>query len=196
MVATDRYSPNAFKRLMGTLNSVSFRDDMGEIEYFGQKVVMLRRDAFRLMKEELSKRQATGTANIILTIVGRRMGVEEGKALVKEGEGQDWETTRSVPEFIRIAMEESNMGYGKIQLKELETSSDTVRVSVSNGFETEPLGRVTSPSCYFMLGYLEGIFSQLLDKQLVATEEACGSVRGGACLFKVVPGVPPSRWKL
>ena len=196
MTSADRYSPSRFKRLLGGLNSVSFRDELGEVEYFGQKIVMLRRDAFQLLREELSKRQASGTANMILNIVGRRVGVEEGKAIAKQGEEMDWKVSRFIPEFIRIAVEDSNMGYGKIHLKELDPSSGGALIAVSNCFEAGQRGTSTTPSCFFMSGFFEGLFSQLQGRQLIATEEACESSGGASCMFRLVPGAAPSRWKL
>ncbi len=196
MTAVDRYSANGLKRLLGSLNSVTFRDESGEVEYFGQKVVMLRRDAFQLMKEELSKRHASGTANVILGIVGRRVGTEEGKVLLADRIFQDAEKSRSIPDIIRSAVEGTNMGYGKILIRELDLSSKTVTVSAANSFETESGGDSTDSSCFFLLGYLEGLFSELLGAQVRGSEIYCKGKGEQSCIFQLGPSFQASKWKL
>ncbi len=195
MTTVDRHSADPLKRLLGSLNSVTFRDERGEVEYFGQKVVMLRRDAFQLMKEELSKRHASGTANVILGIVGRRVGTEEGKVLLAERIFQDAEKSRSTPDIIRSAVEGTNMGYGKILIRELDLSSKTVAVSVANSFETETGGDSTD-SCFFLLGYLEGLFSELLGAQVRGSEIYCKGKGELSCIFQLGPSFQASKWKL
>ncbi len=194
MASPERFSPIGLRRLASVLNSISFRDEKGEVEYFGQKVVMLRRDAFRLMVEELSKRQAEGTAKILLGIVGQRVGQEEGKALVATSQSMDMDRG-STPQFIRTAVEETNLGYGKISLKELEVSSGSAEVSVLNSFEADPPGHSENATCFFLLGYLEGLFSQLLNKNMRGLETRCMGKGDENCSFELSP-VPPSKWKL
>ncbi len=195
MAAVDRYSANSLRRLLGSVNSVTFKDETGEVEYFGQKVVMLRRDAFQLMGEELAKRHASGTGNIILGIVGRRVGTEEGKALTSNVL-QDAGESRSLPTLIRNAVEETNMGYGKIQVLELDLSSKTASVSTRNSFEAETTSRSGETVCFFLLGYLEGLFSELLGTQLRGGETSCRGKGDPECVFKLEPNFQKSKWKV
>ncbi len=196
MTAVDRYSANSLKRLLGSLNSVTFRDENGEVEYFGQKVVMLRRDAFQLMKKELATRNAAGTANLILGIVGRRVGSEEGKVVMSQGEFQESLESRSISALIQKAVEETNMGYGKILVRELDLSSKTVTVSVRNSFEAENAGHQDGTCCFFLLGYLEGLFSEFLATQLRGAETYCVAKGDQSCVFELGPGFQNSSWKL
>ena len=118
MSSLGRYSTDSLRRLISSLNSIRFRDDIGEVEYFGQKVVMLRRDAFQLMRKELM-RVAGSAANVILGLAGRRVGSEEGKALAAKAESLGLKTSTSIPDFIRAVVEETNLGYGKVRIQEL-----------------------------------------------------------------------------
>lgn len=194
MAAVDRYSANNLRRLFGSLNSVSFKDEKGEVEYFGQRIVMLRRDAFQLLGEELAKRHASGTGNLILGIVGRRVGGEEGKTLLanlsRDGE------SRSLPVMIRNAVEETNMGYGKMQLIELDTSSKAATLTTKNSFEVGSTSPSSEAGCFFLLGYLEGLFSELLSSPLRGVEVSCRGRGGEACVFKIEANFEKSKSRL
>ncbi len=104
---------------------------------------MLRRDAFSLMRKEMM-RISGSSANIILGIAGRRVGSEEGRALLSKAEALGLKTPQTMPEFVRVAVEETNMGLGKIQVDELNLESGQASVSITNSFESEP--KAYSPS--------------------------------------------------
>src|SRR5260370_7341514 len=104
------------------MNSIRFRDEIGEVEYFGQKVVVLRRDAFSLMRKELM-RVSGNAANVILGIAGRRGGSEEGKALLSMANALGLKTPQSMPEFGRGALEDTTMGFRKLSLNHLTLHS-------------------------------------------------------------------------
>ncbi len=195
MAAVDRYSTDSLRRLLGSLNSVTFKDETGEVEYFGQKIVMLRRDAFQLLGEEMAKRHASGTGNIILGIVGHRVGMEEGKALTANV-FRDAGENMSLPILIRNVVEETNMGYGKIQIIELDLSSKTATLSTRNSFEAEKATPSGETVCFFLLGFLEGLFSELLGDELRGRETSCSGKGDSACVFKLEPNFQKSKWKL
>ena len=189
MTSPGRYSANSLRRFISSLNSIRFWDEIGEVEYFGQKVVMLSRDAFTLMRQELVK-VGGGAANVILGIAGRRVGNEEGRALLAKAESLGMKTPNSFPEFVRVSVEDTNMGYGKMKVNELDAGSSTVTVSVSNSFEAVPAGRSQKASCVFMLSYLEGIFSQLLGKNIRGNEITCRGKDDEICMFRLAASLP------
>lgn len=193
MTAVDRYSANSMRRLLGSTNSLILKDEIGEVEYFGQKVIMLRNDAFQLLREELEKRQAAGTGNIILSIVGRKVGVEEGKVLSAV---RDAEEGRHLPTFIQNAVEETNLGYGKLEVTDMDLSAKTVTVSTLNSFETGTKKQSGEPACFFLLGYLEGLFSQLLGVEVRGSETSCRGKGDMSCDFQLGPNFPKTKWKL
>jgi predicted hydrocarbon binding protein len=173
------------------MNSIRFRDEIGEVEYFGQKVVVLRRDAFSLMRKELM-RVSGNAANVIFGIAGRRVGSEEGKALLSKADALGLKTPQSMPEFVRVAVEETNMGFGKIWIDGLNLDSAVAQVSISNSFESEPAGSSAKPSCIFTLSYLEGIFSQLMGKDVRGSEVNCRAKGDKLCRFSLSPGPSPA----
>ena len=102
--ASGRFSADSLRRLISSLNSIRFRDESGEVEYFGQKVVILRRDVFGLIRKELA-RVAGNAANVILSVAGKRVGREEGKALAIKAEVLSLKGPDTFPEFVRTAVE-------------------------------------------------------------------------------------------
>ena len=182
MSGTGRFSTNNMRRMISAINSIRFRDEVGEVEYFGQKVVLLRRDVFELIRKELS-RLSGQAANVILEIAGRRVGTEEGRALNAKAESLGLKGPESFPEFVRTAVEETNIGIGKVRVLDLGQTDETVNVSIQNGFEAENPGGSLRPTCFFTLGYLEGVFSQLLGKNAQGKETGCRARGEDFCRF-------------
>lgn len=177
-----RFSPNALKRLITSMNSIRFRDEVGEIEYFGQKVVLLRRDVFGLIRGELS-RVAGPAANVIISLAGRKVGTEEGQALAVKAEALGLNGPQVFPGFIKTAVEETNMGIGKIRVSDLNSQDGRADITVVNCFESDRPGGSPKPTCFFTLGYLEGIFSKLTGKDLRGREVACNAKGDSVCRF-------------
>ena len=182
--ASGRFSTDSLRRLISSLNSIRFKDESGEVEYFGQKVVLLRRDVFGLIRKELS-RVAGDAANVILTVAGKRVGSEEGKALIVKADVLSLKGPDTFPEFVRTAVEETNMGIGKIRVLELNHSEGKASISIQNGFEVEKNGGSLKPTCFFTLGYLEGVFSQLLGRDVRGREIACAGRGDDFCKFEI-----------
>lgn len=195
MTAVDRYSPNSLGRLLGRVNSTVFKDETGEVEYYGHRVLMIRKDIFRRLEEEMQKRHAVGTGRIILSILGRSEGHEEGKSLMKDVM-LDTAERRSIPIFVKNALEETNLGYGKFKLGDLDVSSKSIIVSTENSVEAEAKTRAPDNGCFFLLGYLEGLFSELLTATLTATEFSCKSRGDESCVFHINPAPSPSKIRL
>ncbi len=170
------------RRMISIINSIRFRDEVGEVEYFGQKVVLLRRDAFDLIRKELS-RVAGGASNVILGIAGRRVGAEEGRALMEKAASLGLKSPEYFPEFVKTAVEETNIGIGKIRVQDLSQEEGRVAVSIMNAFEADRPGGSLKPTCVFTLGYLEGLFSQLLGKDFHGKEVGCRARGEDLCRF-------------
>jgi predicted hydrocarbon binding protein len=157
-------------------------------------MVMVRREAFTLMRGEIAK--VAGTASdIILGLAGRRVGWEEGKALLTKAESFGLNSPESFPEFVRVAVEETNMGYGKIKLDKLDLASGVVTVSILNSFEADQFEISQKPACVFVLSYLEGLFSKLLGKEVRGSESSCKTQGKDLCIFDLEPkpGQEPKR---
>ncbi len=186
MSSVGQFSPNAFKRILTSLNSARFMDDTGTIEYFGQKSVILRADVFHLIHKELTRLAGT-SANVILSFGGRRVGTEEGAVLMTKARSVGLGDASASPDFIQIALEETNMGFGKLSLVTLDKESGSVTVSISDCFEADARDRSSHPTCFFTLGYLEGVLSKLLGKTVKGIETTCGSKGDEACTFQLKP---------
>jgi len=175
MSGTGRFSTNNMRRMISAVNSIRFRDEVGEVEYFGQKVVLLRRDVFELIRKELS-RLSGQAANVILEIAGRRVGTEEGRALNAKAESLGLKGPESFPDFVRTAVEETNIGIGKVRVLDLGQIDETVNISIQNGFEAERAGGSLKPTCFFTLGYLEGSSRSCSGKTRRARKRVAGPV--------------------
>ena len=185
MSSLDRYSANRMRRMIGSLNSIRFKDDTGEVEYFGQQVVMLRRDAFTLIRDELT-RVAGAAAQVILGIAGETVGKEEGRALLTKAKAPGGRRLpTSLPIFVRLAVEETNMGYGKVKIEDFNTESGEVSISLSNSFEADSYRNILKPTCAFTLGYLKGIFSHLVGRDFEGKEIECKSKGDPGCKFQL-----------
>jgi len=149
-------------------------------------MVMLRRDAFTLMRKEIAK-VAGAAADIILSLAGRRVGWEEGEALLNKAESIGLKAPESFPEFVRVSVEDTNMGYGKMKLDKLDLVSGVVTVSITNSFEADQSGTSQDPVCIFALSYLEGLFSKLLGIEVRGSEMSCKAQGKDLCLFDLAP---------
>ena len=106
---------------------------------------MLRRDVFELIRKELS-RVAGGAANVILEIAGRRVGTEEGLALKAKAESLGLKGPEAFPDFVKTAVEETNIGIGKVRVMDLGQDDGNVSISLLNGFEVDRPGGSLRPT--------------------------------------------------
>jgi predicted hydrocarbon binding protein len=194
MSSLGRYSPNRIRRLISSVSPIRFRDESGEVEYFGQPVVMLRRDAIRLMRDELM-RVAGAAGSVIVHTAGHVSGREDGNALLAQAMAQGIKSPQSLPAAILTAVEETNMGYGKIRIDDINFGTWVFKISVINSFEVDSSGNSPNPTCVFILSYLKGLFSQLIGKDLGGKEVECKSKGDQNCKFllSVVPQSSPNK---
>ena len=175
------------RRLISSIGSVRFRDEVGEIEYFGQPIVMLTRAAIRIMRDELmTVRGATG--RVIILSAGDVSGREEGKALLAQAKAHGIESPQSLPSAILTAVEETNMGFGKIRIDNINLGTGTFKILVSNSFEVDPSRISQKPTCAFILSYLKGLFSELIGRDLEGEEVECRSKGDPRCMFNLAVG--------
>ncbi len=184
MSSLGRYSPNRLRRLINTLGSIRFKDETGEVEYFGQPVVMLSRDAIRLIRDELV-RLGGAAGKVTVHTAGHVSGREEGKAILAKARGVGIKSPESLPSAILTAVEETNMGYGKIRIDDIDLWTLTFKISLSNSFEADQSATSQTPTCAFMLSYLKGLFSQLIGKDLGGEEVECKSKGDPCCRFRL-----------
>ena len=187
MSSLGRYSPNRLRRLISSVSSIRFRDETGQVEYFGQQVVMLRRDAIRLIQDELM-RVGGAAGRVIVHTAGHISGREEGKALLARAKSLGVRSPESLPAAILTAVEETNMGYGKIKIDDINFGTWTFKISISNSFEVDQSGHSRKPTCVFILSYLKGLFSELIGRDLGGEEVECKSKGDSSCKFRLALG--------
>ena len=193
MSSLGRYSHNRIRRLISSFSPIRFRDEAGQVEYFGQPVVMLRRDAIRLMRDELVSLGGSA-GRVIVDTAGHVSGREDGKALLAQARAHGIKSPQSFPAEILTAVEEMNMGYGKLRIDDINFGTLTFKISVTNSFEIDSKVSHGKPTCVFMLSYLKGLFSEIIGKDLGGTEVECESKGDQSCKFwlSVVPQSSPS----
>src|SRR5260370_38928060 len=107
MISQGRYSPSRIRRLISSFSPIRFRDEAGQVEYFGQPVVMLRRDAIRLIRDELVR--SGGWGRVILDTAGYVSGREEGNRLVVHARAHQIMSPEALPGALLTAVEATTM---------------------------------------------------------------------------------------
>jgi predicted hydrocarbon binding protein len=121
-------------------------------------------------------------AEMILNIVGREIG-KAGFEIHERMVGRDIEKLMKLHEA-RFMM--SGFGIMKVEHMDMEAYEFTVKIMYS--IECEILEELKRPSgSYFIKGILEGWFSELTGKDMVAYEEKCISRGDPYCQFKIKP---------
>jgi predicted hydrocarbon binding protein len=184
MSSLGRYSSNRLRRLIGSVGSIRFRDEIGEVEYFGQQVVMLRKDAIKLIRDELM-RIGGAAGNVTMLTAGFISGREEARVILAKAKALGVKPSEILPAPVLTAVEETNMGYGKIRIDNINFGSWTFNISVLNSFEVDQSGHSQKPTCVFILSYLKGLLSELAGKDLGGEEFECKSKGDPQCRFRL-----------
>jgi len=172
------------RRLVGSVNQLRFNDNKGEVSFFGQKMIILRRDVIRIMREALERLVGDQSAPF-LSYLASGIGVHEG-SIFRESIGSTGEQSRqSLENLVHSALEDTNLGLGKIRIDGLDFDKSSVNIVVSNCFEATENGSSEEPNCIFTSGFLAGIFAEVLDKTVQAKEVHCMSQGAQECEFQI-----------
>jgi predicted hydrocarbon binding protein len=172
------------RRLVGSVNQLRFNDNRGEVSFFGQKMIILRRDVIRIMREALERLVGDQSAPF-LSYLASGIGVHEG-SIFRESIGSTGEQSRqSLENLVHSALEDTNLGLGKIRINGLDFDKSSVNIVVSNCFEATENGSSQDPNCIFTSGFLAGIFAEVLDKTVQAKEVRCMSQGSQECEFQI-----------
>lgn len=181
-VSTRRFHTDRLTRLLSSLNAIRFRDRVGEILFYKHKSIVLGRETIQVIKRKIAEETGSGTASLLMKMAGRSVGTYHGKILAKSIRGS---SAGLDPHLLRLIIEESNMGFGKMRLEFLNLSDRSAQVHVENCFENAELVPDAAERCTFMSGFLEGAFSQLLEGPVVCRETKCESLPRPACDFEI-----------
>src|SRR5215831_15360127 len=182
-VAPKRPANIDLRRLVGSVNQLRFNDNRGEVSFFGQKMIILRRDVIRVIREGLEKlvgEQATP----FLSYLASGIGVHEGSIFRESTGSMDKSGMNNI---VTSALEDTNLGLGKIRIVNSDFDRGTASVTISNCFEAMENGGSETPNCTFTSGFLAGMFAEVFDKTVQAIETKCMSQGENECEFQISP---------
>jgi predicted hydrocarbon binding protein len=183
--------PNAWdlRRLVGSVNQLRFNDSKGELSFFGQKMIILRRDVIRVMRDGLERLVADQAAPF-LSYLASGIGIHEGSifrdSITSTGEDQ----RAALENLVHSAFEDTNLGLGKVKIRKIDFDRANANVVISNCFEAMENGSSEEPNCMFTSGFLAGLFAEVLDKTVQAKETRCISQGQPECEFEITTTEP------
>ncbi|HZY93673.1 MAG TPA: V4R domain-containing protein [Candidatus Bathyarchaeia archaeon] len=173
------------------MNQLRFNDNRGEVSFFGQKMIILRRDVIRVMREAL-ERMVGDQAAPFLSFLASGIGVHEGSIFRDSVTTTGNEARASLDNLVHSAFEDTNLGLGKIQIRKVDFDRSHANIVISNCFEAIENGQSEEPNCMFTSGFLAGLFAEVFDTTLQAKETRCISQGSTECEFSLFPVDPVS----
>ena len=147
-------------------------------------MIILRRDVIRIMREALERLVGDQSAPF-LSYLASGIGVHEG-SIFRESIGSTGEQSRQgLENLVHSALEDTNLGLGKIRIDGLDFDKSYANIVVANCFEATENGSSEEPNCIFTSGFLAGIFAEVLDKTVQAKEVRCMSQGAPECEFQI-----------
>ena len=178
--------PNAWdlRRLVGSVNQLRFNDNKGELSFFGQKMIILRRDVIRVMRDGLERLVADQAAPF-LSYLASGIGIHEGSIFRDSITSTGEEQRAALESLVHSAFEDTNLGLGKVKIRKIDFDEANANVVISNCFEAMENGSSEEPNCMFTSGFLAGLFAEVLDKTVQARETRCISQGQTECEFEI-----------
>ena len=178
--------PNAWdlRRLVGSVNQLRFNDSKGELSFFGQKMIILRRDVIRVMRDGLERLVADQAAPF-LSYLASGIGIHEGSIFRDSITSTGQEQRAALESLVHSAFEDTNLGLGKVKIRQIDFDKANANVVISNCFEAMENGSSEEPNCMFTSGFLAGLFAEVLDKTVQARETRCISQGQPECEFEI-----------
>ncbi len=186
MQTSPKGKPNAWdlRRLVGSVNQVRFNDNKGEVSFFGQKMIILRRDVVRVMRDGLERLVAEQAAPF-LSYLASGIGIHEGSIFRDSITSTGAQQRVELENLVHSAFEDTNLGLGKIKIHQVDFDKAYASIGISNCFEAMENGQSDQPNCMFTSGFLAGLFAEVLDKTVQAKETKCISQGLPECEFEI-----------
>src|SRR5215831_16216898 len=185
-VAPKRPANIDLRRLVGSVNQVRFNDNKGEVSFFGQKMIILRRDVIRVMRDGLERLVAEQAAPF-LSYLASGIGIHEGSIFRDSITATGPQMRAELDSLVHSALEDTNLGLGKVRIREIDFDKASASVEIANCFEALENGGSDEPNCMFTSGFLAGLFAEVLDKTVQARETKCISQGLAECEFEITP---------
>jgi predicted hydrocarbon binding protein len=186
MQTSPKNKPNAWdlRRLVGSVNQLRFNDNKGEVSFFGQKMIILRRDVVRVMRDGLERLVAEQAAPF-LSYLASGIGIHEGSIFRESITSTGPQQRAELENLVHSAFEDTNLGLGKVKIQAIDFDKASASVVISNCFEAMENGQADEPNCMFTSGFLAGLFAEVLDKTVQARETKCMSLGQPECEFEI-----------
>jgi predicted hydrocarbon binding protein len=163
---------------------VRFNDNKGEVSFFGQKMIILRRDVVRVMRDGLERLVADQAAPF-LSYLASGIGIHEGSIFRDSITSTGAQQRAELENLVHSAFEDTNLGLGKMKIRAVDFDKASASVSIGNCFEAMENGQSDEPNCMFTSGFLAGLFAEVLDKTVQARETKCISQGQPECEFEI-----------
>ncbi len=155
--------------------------DDGRLEAFGLRVVFFRIETRASIRATILDLLGKEGGSVVLRLVGERIGKNSGE-FAKKNFGSA--LSKELFDYISNIYLQSGRGKREFTIKDNE-----VIVKVYNSFEADAhlisLGRADEPSCFFIQGYLKGLFSIFTGKEVDVEEVMCKAKGDPYCEFHV-----------
>src|SRR5438128_12367081 len=174
--------PNAWdlRRLVGSVNQLRFNDSKGELSFFGQKMIILRRDVIRIMRDGLERLVADQAAPF-LSYLARGSAIHEGSIFRDSITSTGEEQRAALENLVHSAFEDTNLRLGKVKIRMIDFDTANANVVISNCFEAMENGASEEPNCMCTSGLLAGLLAEVRNETVQACETGCGSEGQAAC---------------
>ena len=161
-----------------------FNDSKGELSFFGQKMIILRRDVIRVMRDGLERLVADQAAPF-LSYLASGIGIHEGSIFRDSITSTGQEQRAALESLVHSAFEDTNLGLGRVKIRQIDFDRANANIVISNCFEAMENGSSEMPNCMFTSGFLAGLFAEVLDKTVQARETRCISQGQPECEFEI-----------
>jgi len=152
-------------------------------------MIIMRRDVFRLMREGLEKLVGDQAAPF-LSFLASGIGIHEGSIFRESIQSSNEDERRAgLKNLVQGALEDTNLGLGKVSVSGIDFAKGEARVSIANCFEAMENGTSPEPNCMFTSGFLAGVFAEVLDQTVRADEVKCISKGETLCEFHISPAI-------
>jgi predicted hydrocarbon binding protein len=147
-------------------------------------MIILRRDVIRIMREALERLVGDQSAPF-LSYLASSIGIHEGSIFRDSIGSIGAEARPGLENLVHSALEDTNLGLGKIKVNSIDFDKISANITVGNSFEATENGPSEEPNCIFTSGFLAGIFAEVLDKTVQAKEVKCMSKGASECEFQI-----------
>ena len=120
-----------------------------------------------------------------LSYLASGIGIHEGSIFRDSITSTGQEQRAALESLVHSAFEDTNLGLGKVKIRQIDFDKASASVAISNCFEALENGTSDDPNCMFTSGFLAGLFAEVLDKTVQARETKCMSQGQPECEFEI-----------